>query len=253
MVEASGSKPPAPRQSRHIPALDGLRGIAILLVVLHNAPDFPTHSSGFIWLAAIVGTVGWIGVELFFVLSGFLITRQLLDSQRSGNYYRAFFGRRILRIFPLYYVALLIGLVVFPLVFPGAVDSSSPRRDQIWLWTFLFNWAHPFGTAGFGFSHFWSLAIEEQFYLIWPFVVRKRNPRSLREAVRVDRGDRTGDPDRHARIRREPADGVRVHHLPHGRARDRRRRGRPHADTVRRCARSRRRALVVSRPRPCWP
>jgi peptidoglycan/LPS O-acetylase OafA/YrhL len=147
--------------------------------VLHNAPSFAVGSSRFQWLVAIVGNAGWIGVQLFFVLSGFLITRQLLDSRASGNYYRVFFARRILRIFPLYYAALLVGVVIVPLLIPIEIDSGAPRRDQIWLWTFLFNWAHGFGAPGFGFSHFWSLAVEEQFYLIWPFVVRKRDPRNL--------------------------------------------------------------------------
>jgi len=179
MVEASGFKEHSTGPSRHIPALDGLRGIAILLVVVHNTPYFPADPSGLSWLTVVVRNAGWIGVQLFFVLSGFLITRQLLDSQRSGNYYRVFFARRMLRIFPLYYAALLIGVVLFPLVFPAATDGGASRRDQIWLWVFLFNWAHPFGVADFGFGHFWSLAVEEQFYLIWPFVVRKRDPRAL--------------------------------------------------------------------------
>jgi len=179
MLNPPGLEAHATRPSRHVPALDGLRGIAILLVVLHNAPSFSAGSGGLIWVSGIVANAGWIGVQLFFVLSGFLITRQLLDSRRSSNYYRVFFARRILRIFPLYYAALLIGLVVFPRVFPAATGNAVPHLDQIWLWTFLFNWAQPFGAAGYGFSHFWSLAVEEQFYLIWPFVVRKTDSRAL--------------------------------------------------------------------------
>ncbi len=178
-VEERGLAEPADRRSRQIPALDGLRGLAILLIVFHNAPFFPVGPRGVLWLGAIIANVGWIGVEMFFVLSGFLITRQLLDSQASSNYYRAFFGRRILRIFPLYYAALLIGHVLLPLVVPAASVGEASRLDQFWLWVFLFNWAQPFGVPGLAFAHFWSLAVEEQFYLIWPFVVRKRDPRRL--------------------------------------------------------------------------
>ena len=147
-----------------IPGLDGLRAIAFLLV-------FAFHTDYL--------QIGWVGVSLFFVLSGFLITRQLLDSQGSSNYYRAFFGRRTLRIFPLYYSALLIGFVVVPLLFPNTAYGAASHPDQIWLWVFLVNWAQPFGADAYPFSHFWSLAIEEQFYLIWPFVVRRLDPRAL--------------------------------------------------------------------------
>jgi len=165
----------------HIPALDGLRGIAILWVILHNAPSYALSGKPnvLVWLVAVVAAVGWIGVQLFFVLSGFLITSNLLDSQPATNYYQVFFARRVLRIFPLYYLALLVGLVVVPLVFADASEPGSSRTDQIWLWTFLFNWAHPLGTAALGFPHFWSLAVEEQFYLAWPFVVHKLAPQKL--------------------------------------------------------------------------
>lgn len=161
---------------QHIPALDGLRGIAILLVILHNSPHY-SPATGLIYLVALIATVGWIGVQLFFVLSGFLITSNLLDTQGSGNYFSAFFGRRVLRIFPLYYAALFIGLVLLPMLFPQA--QSVDRRDQIWLWTFLFNWAHPLGTPAYGFPHFWSLGVEEQFYLVWPFLLYRMAPGRL--------------------------------------------------------------------------
>lgn len=164
--------------SQHFPALDGLRGVAILVVILHNSGHFGPVT-GVVWLIALLAAVGWVGVQLFFVLSGFLITSNLLDSQNAPNYYRVFFARRTLRIFPLYYAALLVGLVIVPLAFPAAAIDGPPQADQLWLWTFLFNWAHPFGTAAYGFPHFWSLAVEEQFYLIWPFVVHRRVPRKL--------------------------------------------------------------------------
>jgi peptidoglycan/LPS O-acetylase OafA/YrhL len=154
----------------HIPALDGLRGIAILLVIPHNADTF-SQSATWLWPIALLAHAGWIGVQLFFVLSGFLITRNLLDTRHDSNYLRSFYVRRVLRIFPLYYLTLFVALVVLPQFVelrPGALAS---HQHQIWLWTFLSNWVQPYGIEVSGFSHFWSLAVEEQFYLLWPFVV----------------------------------------------------------------------------------
>jgi peptidoglycan/LPS O-acetylase OafA/YrhL len=117
---------------------------------------------------------GWIGVQLFFVLSGFLITTNLLESREAPNYYRAFFGRRVLRIFPLYFAVLVASYWIMPaLGLPGA-PSPAEQHDQIWYWTFLSNWAIPLGLMmPWVLSHFWSLAVEEQFYFVWPFVVRR--------------------------------------------------------------------------------
>lgn len=154
----------------HIPALDGLRGIAILLVVPHNADIF-SNASAWLWPAALLAHAGWIGVQLFFVLSGFLITRNLLDTRHDENYLKAFYGRRVLRIFPLYFITLLVGLVVLPQFVHFSPGALASHHNQLWLWTFLSNWAQPYGLDVSGFSHFWSLAVEEQFYLLWPFVV----------------------------------------------------------------------------------
>jgi peptidoglycan/LPS O-acetylase OafA/YrhL len=154
----------------HIPALDGLRGIAILLVIPHNADIF-SQSAPWLWPIALVAHAGWIGVQLFFVLSGFLITRNLLDTRRDANYLRSFYVRRALRIFPLYFLTLFVGLVVLPHVVQFSPGALASHHNQVWLWTFLSNWAQPYGLEVSGFSHFWSLAVEEQFYLVWPFVV----------------------------------------------------------------------------------
>ena len=142
----------------HMPALDGLRGLAILLVLAHafdviQTRGGPGHQLG-VWL-----DLGWIGVQLFFVLSGFLITGILLDTQSSPHYFRNFWIRRVLRIFPLYYGALVVALVL------------GVREHQAWLWTYTQNYAAPFGRENPAFPHFWSLAVEEQFYLLWPIVV----------------------------------------------------------------------------------
>ena len=163
------------RTDRHFSALDGLRGLAILLVIPHNADAF----HGTLWPAAILAHLGWIGVQLFFVLSGFLITGNLLDSRNAPNYYKSFFARRVLRIFPLYYGVLIVTFLVLPHFTPLPEKMVSTQHHQIWLWTFLVNWTEPFGRSVEGFSHFWSLAVEEQFYLIWPFLLHRRNPETV--------------------------------------------------------------------------
>jgi peptidoglycan/LPS O-acetylase OafA/YrhL len=161
-----------PAMTNHIPALDGLRGIAILSVMLlhfTNAiaalPGSPTSAarSVFGW--------GWTGVDLFFVLSGFLITGILLDSKGHPLYFRSFYARRALRIFPLYYAALFLFFVV-PRAIPSVPATYSfAWHDQRWFWFYLGNF-HPLGPDAKQFiGQFWSLAIEEQFYLVWPLLI----------------------------------------------------------------------------------
>jgi len=162
-----------PPHAGFIPALDGLRGIAILLVMLHHFTYYrPTEG-----VDAQIGSViffGWAGVDLFFVLSGFLITGILLDSRGSARYFSSFYARRILRILPLYYLVLFIAFVVlpwFPEVHAVLVgEHASPPQWPYWF----------FGTnlliADLGWVHgwvdiSWSLAIEEHFYLVWPLVI----------------------------------------------------------------------------------
>jgi peptidoglycan/LPS O-acetylase OafA/YrhL len=116
--------------------------------------------------------VGWTGVDLFFVLSGFLITGILDDAKGSTNYFRVFYARRMLRILPLYYGALLVLFTMPHLVTaPGAPKFFVSLKDQLWYWFYLQNFhALPplfVGLAG----HFWTLAVEEQFYLVWPLVI----------------------------------------------------------------------------------
>lgn len=164
---------PAPAGDRgHINALDAVRGLAILLVLAHsfNILEGQTLAAHALELGL---DFGWVGVQLFFVLSGFLITGILLDTQNAPNYYVSFFGRRVLRIFPLYYGALFVAFVIVPLCIPPQGAWLEEQRHQVWLWTYLANWVEPYGLSVRSFSHFWSLAVEEQFYLIWPFLVRR--------------------------------------------------------------------------------
>lgn len=162
---------------KHLPGLDTLRGCAILLVLMHNfaTVDLPTTVVGRLVEDAL--DFGWVGVQLFFVLSGFLITRILLQTQPASNYYRSFFARRILRIFPLYYGALVAAFILLPLIGVGSAKLSYDRDHQIWLWLYLSNWTQLIDFDSRVFPHFWSLAVEEQFYLLWPFLLNRRSPR----------------------------------------------------------------------------
>lgn len=163
---ASAATIPGP--GRHLPALDGLRGLAVLLVVLfhiYQVEPRPTQSISRLLYGAT--RLGQTGVDLFFVLSGFLITGILFDTKTSSRYFFNFYGRRTLRIFPLYYGVLVSAFVLLP----GVFDYQGAGRGTVWLWTYTTNLPVSFGKAWGPFGHFWSLAIEEQFYLVWPFVV----------------------------------------------------------------------------------
>jgi peptidoglycan/LPS O-acetylase OafA/YrhL len=163
----------------YYPALDGVRGLAILMVLLHN-PDLNLLTPSFgDWLFGAAMHAGWVGVQLFFVLSGFLISDHLLRSHGATNYYTGFYARRLLRIFPLYYAVLFVFFVALPFVDAQPQKVADTAHHQIWLWTFLSNWTNPLGLQVHGFGHFWSLAVEEQFYLLWPLVVHRLSARQL--------------------------------------------------------------------------
>lgn len=155
----------------HYPALDGLRGIAILLVVLyHNFSFIPFFN------------YGWLGVDLFFVLSGFLITDILMNTMNTKNYFKNFYARRVLRIFPLYYLSLILFLLILPSIPGFPLNMSYYQEYQWWFWTYLQNWTLIFHYNGkaIALNHFWSLAVEEQYYLVWPLIiVFVRSPRKL--------------------------------------------------------------------------
>jgi peptidoglycan/LPS O-acetylase OafA/YrhL len=155
--------------------LDGLRGIAVVLVMaLHlfkRAGYFTEHPV--LEGITFVTTIGWVGVDIFFTLSGFLITSILLKSKTGEHYFRNFYVRRALRIFPLYYAAIIIVLFFLPKVEPEFMEQLSTALPIMLL--YQQNWALLF--KGFYITQYlgitWSLAIEEQFYLLWPFIVYK--------------------------------------------------------------------------------
>ena len=176
-----------PNRERHVPTLDGIRGIAILLVLAtHSARPVETSSgSAWRWIMSAAQS-GWLGVDVFFALSGFLISGILLDSAGQPHYFRNFFARRALRIFPLYYATLAFYFVVVPIFWrtPSAAFRAL-EEWRPWYWAYVQNWI-PFITHSRGepapawlLAPTWSLAVEEQFYLLWPFVVRLIGPRGL--------------------------------------------------------------------------
>lgn len=180
-----------PQPKQYYPALDGLRAVAVTMVFFAHY-EMP---------GLRLDRIGWMGVDIFFVLSGFLITGILFDSRQQPHRFRDFYMRRILRIFPLYYGVWLL------LLLPAMLYMHGRWSERMWLWPMhLGNYlaatpnhpASPFpgfpGTQwvgqlvptrpvryifrGIPIGHFWSLCVEEQFYLLWPAVVYSRLRRS---------------------------------------------------------------------------
>jgi peptidoglycan/LPS O-acetylase OafA/YrhL len=160
-----------------LPALDGLRGLAVLLVIIFHADFYfggPFASGGIAApLSAIIGA-GWVGVPLFFVLSGFLITGILYDTKGAAGYLSSFFARRALRILPLYVG--FVGVLTLVSLLQARSTGHAPflqLQDSLSLFGFYYNFRVAFVThwAHSKVPHFWSLCVEEHFYLVWPFAV----------------------------------------------------------------------------------
>jgi peptidoglycan/LPS O-acetylase OafA/YrhL len=172
-------------QSR-IPELDGLRGIAILLILCAHFLDIPGAP-----LASTLSrfqrlfSMNWVGVDLFFVLSGFLIGGILLDVRKSTSYFRTFYIRRFFRIVPLYYIWIL-GYILLVTIAGRQLSNHGATTPQAHLslaaqLLFVQNlaFAQNVGLAFAWFAATWSLAVEEQFYLVSPFLVRFLSTRAL--------------------------------------------------------------------------
>jgi peptidoglycan/LPS O-acetylase OafA/YrhL len=181
---------PVPPQHHRIAALDGLRGFAIAVVMIHHFSPYASPPQSRIGMALFfLSACGWCGVDLFFVLSGFLITGILLDQKPQPRYFRNFYARRTLRIFPLYYLVLFALFVVGPLIWPGAFhtpDLMSIQHRQFWLWIYgtnvdmtIHNEYSIYVSQWLFLAGFWSLAVEEHFYLVWPAIVYFCSRRAL--------------------------------------------------------------------------
>lgn len=159
-----------PLLQKHMPELDILRGFAILVVVVYHGLYWssavsPTRLGTFVIQASVFG---WLGVNLFFVLSGFLITGILLDSKGRKDFYRRFYLRRVFRILPVYWLMIAIMLLVGHLTLSSAAVS----------FFFLVNYSGELSVAG-NYGAFWSLSVEEQFYLLWPMLVANVSRRTF--------------------------------------------------------------------------
>ena len=179
----TGGMAPAVRSGAHVPVLDGIRGLAILLVLLCHLTIYGGKYRFDQWFGYLAWW-GTIGVDLFFVLSGYLITGILLDARRRPGYFKDFYARRVLRIFPLYYAVVALSLLVLPRLLPPAQAARFGQiaGDEPYYWLYLQNFS--IARAG-AWRHgvldiTWSLAIEEQFYLVWPTVVYLCSPRALK-------------------------------------------------------------------------
>jgi peptidoglycan/LPS O-acetylase OafA/YrhL len=167
----SHSKAPAKSAHKHMPGLDALRGVAILLVAFYHGFAFHRGDAG---LPAIgqhfcaLMEYGRLGVHLFFVLSGFLISGILLDSRANGDYYRRFYFRRVLRILPAY---LLMVAVL-------RITHSISWRFTLVSLLYLCNLSSLLHARP-EYGSFWSLSVEEQFYLVWPTLIRRVSRRTL--------------------------------------------------------------------------
>ena len=153
---------------RHFKELDGVRAIAALMVMFFHFFQGVTSVDTTLLTIKKYAVFGQTGVSLFFVLSGFLITRILLNTKQSTSYFLNFYTRRALRIFPLYYLFLTFFYFVIPI---AEGTTVVPLNQQIWYWVYLQNVAITFNWKNVGPRHFWSLAVEEHFYLFWPFIV----------------------------------------------------------------------------------
>jgi peptidoglycan/LPS O-acetylase OafA/YrhL len=151
-------------EREHYPALDGLRAYAAMAVLAYHT------TIACFWL-------GWVGVHFFFVLSGFLITGILLKSKEAGNYFKVFYARRFLRIFPIYYLVLFSVLALAAI---GGRNIQSAGYYIFYIQNFklaFHNW--DINTFPRWLNHTWTLAIEEQFYIFFPLLVRFLKEKAL--------------------------------------------------------------------------
>jgi peptidoglycan/LPS O-acetylase OafA/YrhL len=167
------------KRQQHLPQLDGLRGLAIAIVVLGHMVVFPVGFG-----LTRLGPLPPLGVNLFFVLSGYLITRILLDTRNKTNYYLSFYARRALRIWPLYF--LVLGILFFVTNHRVAALTFDDTRLRwpffvLYVQNLVYKQAAMLGPVALGVT--WSLAVEEQFYTLWPTIVRSLSNVTLKRLL----------------------------------------------------------------------
>jgi len=163
--------------------LDGIRGIAALMVVVFHF--FLSKNSDYLTnliLYQKATEFGQHGVSLFFVLSGFVITRILIKTRKNSDYFSNFYKRRALRIFPLYYLFLFVFYFFLPLVQNSKVTEF---KLQLPLYFYIQNFTEILNIKASGPGHYWSLAVEEHFYLLWPVVILLVNPKNIGKLIGI--------------------------------------------------------------------
>lgn len=154
---------------KYIKSLDGVRGFAALSVMFfHFSHIYVLQGNPLKNLIQKISIFGQTGVTLFFVLSGFLITRILLNAKNESQFFSNFYLKRTIRIFPLYYLFLVIYYLVVPII---TNSNVAHLYQQIYYWVYLQNFAITFNWDAIGPNHYWSLGVEEHFYLFWPLIV----------------------------------------------------------------------------------
>jgi peptidoglycan/LPS O-acetylase OafA/YrhL len=164
----------SPDQKRtYLPSLEGIRGYAFLLVFFYHylpASLFPYRTNPWLYPVSLVLGVSWLAVPMFFALSGYLIGGILYDTRDREGYFKVFYSRRILRIFPVYYLTLLI-VALFDSLHGVSLDLSY-WAQFLYIQNLVPGYARfPHAAPANQIVHLWSLAVEEQFYLLWPLVV----------------------------------------------------------------------------------
>jgi peptidoglycan/LPS O-acetylase OafA/YrhL len=182
------SLPESSKEIAHVPELDGIRGVAIAMVLMFHYVYVPAivAPGGLAWHVLAPLRIGWTGVDLFFVLSGFLIGGILLDARGSSNYFKVFYVRRFYRIVPLYVVVLGACYILTVVVerrhasqFDWMLESRLPWFSyMLYVQNFWMTSFSRFGMPGLGAT--WSLAVEEQFYMTLPLLVWLFDRRRLR-------------------------------------------------------------------------
>ncbi len=175
---------PLGERSFYFPSLDGLRFFAFFVVFLHHALPNPENPYGFAnFFLTLLKKNGWVGVDLFFVLSGFLITSLLLKERSQFGKFslKNFWIRRALRIWPLYYLALINGFLLTPIIYTNFFNENVYTAQRLYelthqlplYLTFLGNWSVVLYSYSsfFNISHLWTISVEEQFYLLWPIIL----------------------------------------------------------------------------------
>jgi peptidoglycan/LPS O-acetylase OafA/YrhL len=168
----------AGKRLEKFPAFDGFRGIGVVVVIYTHCPQVLESSLyNKIWQINQLSRVGYIALDIFFVMSGFFITRLLLrERAKTGRIsFKDFYIRRALRIFPVYYLTVIACLFIF----------RFSTADAISLFSYTFNFYHPLHPVPNPLEHTWSLSVEEQFYFFWPLLILLVPPRWLDRVMGV--------------------------------------------------------------------